>query len=818
MRGLFGQGRGPRQRTSQGIWGICLAGLTLVAVPVVTQDRIEKARQLAYSSVEEVNTKIALSDEVRVRSLLASLDKVLLVVRKDFALNPGLSLEGLVGRLDDLKVEGELNPRLSIANASGSVVLSSAPEDLRAPSARTILDSESFQAQKAAPDDLLFFGPPERSHVTGKWSVPISRRIKGKDGSFGGILVLAVDPALFSASFEKTSTGTNSTRAIIGLDGFTRIRTNDSQQVYGGDSRKSRLFTELAKSPNGCYTAIAAADGVLRAVCYRSLTPYRLVVLAGTAVDGIEHSINQSASDYILTATGFSALVLLLFAAMTLSNARQSRLQVSQNNYRNLMELLPQMIYQMDGHGKIIWANDRTRQYTGPSPEEQAKGFDWVWTAVHPEDRQRMRNFASSSMQPKSGAQSCEYRQRKFDGSYEWFSAQITRTDDPDGQTYLMQTGTNIQDRKMAEQRALAAQKLETIGQLAGGMAHDFNNLLAIVLGSNSLLKSEVLSEDGTTALAVATSAAQRGVGLVKALLALASRQPLLPARIDLRVLLERISILLIHALGTRIRFQLALSDAVVAVEVDEAGLEAALLNLAVNARDAMPRGGDFCLTLDVANGMAHLSAKDTGAGMPDAVLRRATEPFFTTKESGRGTGLGLAMVAGFAQQSGGSLRIRSAEGIGTTIEILLPLVQADESSLAGTTPAGSADMAAPATIAAPKGSILIVDDEPDLAKLISVWARQAGHQAAVASDAEEAFSMLQDRSFDILITDIVMPGVMDGLALADKASRMQRRLKILLMSGYSLETSENRANIRWPLLVKPFGQAAFNAAVEQHT
>ena len=119
--------------------------------------------------------------------------------------------------------------------------------------------------------------------------------------------------------------------------------------------------------------------------------------------------------------------------------------------------------------------------------------------------------------------------------------------------------------------------------------------------------------------------------------------------------------------------------------------------------------------------------------------------------------------------------------------------------------------------MAQPK-TILIVDDEPDLAKLISVWARQAGHQAAVASDAEEAFSMLQDRSFDILITDIVMPGVMDGLALADKASRMQRRLKILLMSGYSLETSENRANIRWPLLVKPFGQAAFNAAVEQHT
>jgi CheY-like chemotaxis protein len=344
-------------------------------------------------------------------------------------------------------------------------------------------------------------------------------------------------------------------------------------------------------------------------------------------------------------------------------------------------------------------------------------------------------------------------------------------------------------------------------------MAHDFNNLLAIIVGNLDLVKPNVKVEADSKRLDVAIGAAQRGVGLVKSLLALASRQPLLPASVDLWALIERISPLLRHALGQRVNFSLKPPDLNVHVEVDEAGLEAVLLNLIVNAKDAMPQGGDLTLGLDVKNDMAHIVVKDTGTGMPDAVLKRATEPFFTTKERGRGTGLGLSMVAGFAKQSGGTMKIQSAEGVGTTIEIALPLAQAANPVSTQDKPVA---MPNPQAVPNSKRKILIVDDEPALAELVQVWARAEGHTAVVAHSADDALTLLEVRAFDVLLSDIVMPGDLDGISLAEKAAVMHPAMKILLMSGYSRETSTNRADVPWHLLVKPFSKGDFGAALEK--
>jgi signal transduction histidine kinase len=235
-------------------------------------------------------------------------------------------------------------------------------------------------------------------------------------------------------------------------------------------------------------------------------------------------------------------------------------------------------------------------------------------------------------------AESCEYRKRRFDGAYPWYSSQITRVKDMDGGSVsFLHIGTDIHDRKMAEERARMTQKLESIGQLTGGMAHDFNNLLAIIIGNQDLLKSEALSEQGSRQLEVASCTAQRGVGLVKSLLALASKQPLLPATIALWALVERIAPLLRHALGLRVQVHMTPPVSLVHFEVDEAGIEAALLNLIVNARDAMPQGASLNVSLDASSAMARFVIKDTGTGMPEAVLKRATEPFYTTKEQGHG-------------------------------------------------------------------------------------------------------------------------------------------------------------------------------------
>ncbi len=319
------------------------------------------------------------------------------------------------------------------------------------------------------------------------------------------------------------------------------------------------------------------------------------------------------------------------------------------------------------------------------------------------------------------------------------------------------------------------------------------------------------VSEAGLKRLEVATGAAQRGVGLVKSLLALASKQPLLPATIDLWGLVERISPLLRHALGQRIDFEMKPPSTSVHVEVDEAGLEAVLLNLIVNAKDAMPEGGALTLALEITDGRAVLAVKDTGTGMPEAVRKRATEPFFTTKERGHGTGLGLSMVAGFAKQSGGTMTIESEEGKGTTIEISLPLANPVIASRVKT-----ASDVAPIQRTAARGKlrILIVDDEPALAEIVREWARGEGHTAVMAHSAQDALTLLAVRSFDVLLTDIIMPGESDGLGLAEKASALYPQMKILLMSGFSRETAMKRGDVPWHLLVKPFHREAFVAAL----
>ncbi len=794
------------------------AVLMLAAVLFLAQQIVHDEREQTFANFQDINSKIVLSDEVRIRSLLASMDKVLLVLRKDYAEKSQLTQQDLLRRLDELEVEQELSPRVSIVNASGEVFLSSARKVKDDKVKVNIADRAYFQQQKAAQEDRLDVGVPVQSHATGKWVVPLTRRITRQDGSFGGILNMTVDPILFTEPFAKTSMGPDATRAIMGLDGYTLLRLNGDKIGYGGDARKSQLYSEIKKSVVGCYTAIAASDGVLRAVCYRVIDPYGIAVLAGSSVNSIERSYRNKVQSYLVAASLFAAMIVVLAALLIVGIVRQKKLLESQQSFSQLIELVPQSIFRMNAQGSIIWANRRTIDYAGPSAEEQAQGFDWVVAAIHPEDQGHLKDFVSSVLQLNPNAEGCEYRKRRFDGAYLWYSSHVTRVIGKDGaEDYFLFTATDIHDRKMAEERVRVAQKLESIGQLTGGMAHDFNNLLAIIIGNQDLLKSEGLSEQGAKRLAVASSAALRGVGLVKSLLALASKQPLLPATIDLWSLVERIAPLLRHALGPRVDFELTAPSSRVLVEVDEAGMEAVLLNLIVNARDAMPRGGSLRVSLDAVNKMSRLVIMDTGTGMSEAVLKRATEPFFTTKAQDRGTGLGLSMVAGFVKQSGGTMKIQSAEGVGTTIEILLPVKGVVK--LPATAPALPGRQAVQATQSSPtttgKLKILIVDDELELAELVRAWARAEGRTVVMAHSADDALTLLAVRAFDVMLTDIVMPGQLDGIGLAEEASVLYPAMKILLMSGYSRETSAHRANVPWQLLVKPFQKNDLDAALD---
>ena len=810
-------------------WAIILgAALTLVTLFLLVQRVVIHEREAAFVTAQDLNSKIALSDEVRIRSMLASLDKVMLVMRREFVENPKFTREALLLRLDELQIDTELNPRISFADPSGEVLLSSAQSSSNQKLTLNLADRPYFLAQKNEQGDRLMVGAPVESRVTGKWVVPLTRRITHKDGTFGGVVVLSVDPSLFTDPFAQTSLGEDATRALLGLDGYTLLRLNGEKLSYGGDSRKSQLYNEIKRSRVGSYTGVASSDGIRRTVSYRVIDPYGIIILAGSSVKFIENSYRTKVLGYVVGAVLFGALIVVLAGLMLLGIVRQRKLSASQQQFSKLIELVPQLVSGLNKDHQIAWVNTRSTQFVGPSLEEQAAGLGWYEAAVHPDDHSRLKDFISSAFTNSQSTLSCEYRKRRFDGQYRWFSGQITKVSDIEsGDISFLKTATDIHDRKMAEERSRVAHKLESIGQLTGGMAHDFNNLLAIIVGNLDLAKPQVTGAAASRQIDVALGAAQRGVGLVKSLLALASKQPLLPAIIDLGTLAERVSPLLKHAAGQRVNFELKLPSVGVQVEVDEAGLEAVLLNLTVNAKDAMPKGGDLTLSLGITGASASIVISDTGTGMPEAVLKRVTEPFFTTKERGHGTGLGLSMVAGFVKQSRGTLKIQSVEGKGTTIEILLPLVRATAPAAISLHPSDVETVPAPLTshLSPPVNSpvmsktdkykILVVDDEPALAELVRAWAKAQGHTVVLASSADDALTLLQVRAFDVLLTDIMMPGSMDGIGLAENASGLYPAMKILLMSGYSKETATNRADVPWPLLVKPFGKDDFYEALE---
>jgi two-component system cell cycle sensor histidine kinase/response regulator CckA len=351
-------------------------------------------------------------------------------------------------------------------------------------------------------------------------------------------------------------------------------------------------------------------------------------------------------------------------------------------------------------------------------------------------------------------------------------------------------------ERKRLEEMLRQAQKMEAVGQLTGGLAHDFNNLLTIIVGSLELLltHSEVdarAQEMGQSAL----RASLRGAELTRQLLAFSRRQSLETRHFDLNELVAGTTELLRRTLGEDTEIELHLGADVWPALADPTQLEAALTNLAVNARDAMPKGGR--LTIETANKSLDavyaarnvevtpgeyvmLAVSDTGTGMPPEILDRVFEPFFTTKEAGKGTGLGLSMVYGFAKQSGGHIKIYSEVGRGTTVRLYLPRGAADQKSLTADPPENVGDVAAGATI-------LVVEDDADVRSVAINQLMALGYRVMEAKDGKVALALLgQDQSVDLLFTDVVMPGGMSGPDLAREARTIRPALKILFTSGYA--------------------------------
>jgi len=389
-----------------------------------------------------------------------------------------------------------------------------------------------------------------------------------------------------------------------------------------------------------------------------------------------------------------------------------------------------------------------------------------------------------------------------------------------------------IDQRNLAEDSLRQAQKMESIGQLTGGVAHDFNNLLTIIIGNLEMAKRQAADWQDRSAQARLTKridnavqGATRAASLTKRLLAFSRQQTLNPAVVDVNRLLTGSADFLQRAIGEEISLEIVGGAGLWTVEVDQTELEAAILNLAVNARDAMPEGGKltieasnsyldeaYCrLNAGVSSGQyVQISVSDTGAGMSKETIERAFDPFFTTKQAGQGTGLGLSQVYGFVKQSGGHVKIYSEVGEGTTIKIYIPRL------------VGSARAVAEA-IARPRAgereeTILVTEDDAEVRGYVTETLEGLGYTVLSAGAAEEALLYISDGAkVDLLLTDVVMPGA-NGRKLALEAQERQSGLKVLFMSGYSRNAivHQGRLDPGVALLQKPLTSQMLAAAVRK--
>lgn len=378
----------------------------------------------------------------------------------------------------------------------------------------------------------------------------------------------------------------------------------------------------------------------------------------------------------------------------------------------------------------------------------------------------------------------------------------------------------DISGRKAIEEHIRYATKMEAVGRLTAGIAHDFNNLLTVVLGNLDHAQRHNHDERLARSIDNAIHGARRAADLTGRLLSFARRKPLEPIVLSPNSVVAGMSDLLGRTLGESIGIRTALAADLWNVEVDPAELEAAILNLAVNARDAMPAGGDVIIEtgnveLDTAYAAIHvemtagdyvlISISDTGMGMPPEVLNKAFEPFFTTKPNGGGTGLGLSQVYGFVRQSGGHMKLYSEPGIGTTAKIYLPKTCA---SADGTQQIESAKREACIPVTGGKEAILVVEDDNDVRSYTVASLRELGYSIHEAADGRSALAIIQrEPDIHLLFTDLGLPGGMDGKALAAQAQQLRNDLKVLITTAYAGQAliHEGRLDPGVELLSKPF-------------
>jgi two-component system, cell cycle sensor histidine kinase and response regulator CckA len=598
--------------------------------------------------------------------------------------------------------------------------------------------------------------------------------------------------------------------AVVDMEGRRIFNSDAYQKILGYSSEELKNSSSMDQIHPEDRERVKEAAAEARRTGVGKNLEYRIRHKDGT------WRVLESTSSVIDDANGVPEKLVIVNRDITERKLASEALRLSEISFRSVIENAPYGIYRADASGKLLLVNPALQKMLGYNSQEELLSVNLA-TDVHADPRENRRLNDLLAHQKEFTEVEVEWKRK--DGTpirarcTGWLVKAATG-----GAAYFEVFAEDVSEKWLLERQLRMAQKMEAVGRLSGGIAHDFNNLLGVIIGYSQVLKRTL--PPGTAFLEHAEEiekAGQRAASLTRQLLAFSRQQVLAPAVLDLNSLISEMEKLLPRLIGENIEIIVTPDPAIGRVRADQGQIEQVIMNLAVNARDAMPQGGQVVIATANATFDEHytrhhagskvgdyvmLSVTDTGTGIDSETLAHIFEPFFTTKEQGKGTGLGLATVYGVVKQSDGYVWVQSALQKGTSFEIYLPRIE---------DPVAAIESIAP-TVETFHGAetVLLVEDAAALRKLTHMLLKQHGYRVLAAANGIEALEIAQEKPerINLLLTDVIMPGL-NGRALAERLGVLQPGLKVLYMSGYTDDAIVNHGVLGSGtyLLHKPFSE-----------
>jgi PAS domain S-box-containing protein len=781
--------------TNAVVGGVCLAAIALMWIAVAAQARFERREAIAAANDRNANLAIAF-EQFTIRTIDGA-DAVARYVRREYA-RSGRAID-IPALIADRTIDAGAFTAISIVDERGSLVATSFERVPEGP--LTAVDRPHFTVHVPRDTGKVFVGQPILSRLTGRATIPISRRINKPDGSFGGIVSVQIEPTRFTAFSGDGTLRGGDVIAVVGLDGITRARRVGRQDSAGESLEGGRLLTEQKVHPVGSYLAPGRFDGVMRYYSFRTLRDYPLIATVGVSEQDALLAASRRRSRNFIAAALASALIAgfaaLLIAALERRRRTVVQLEQTMDDLQIVHGRLAEQASLLDKAQDAIIVRDLDHRITYWNKSAERL---YGWSAAE------ALGTTARDLQPdptafdeatghllEEGDWVGELAQARRDGRPLTVESRWTLVRDAAGQpAEVLVINTDITERTQLERQFLRAQRLESIGTLAGGIAHDLNNVLTPIMMAIGMLSERERDPERLDILATLEASARRGADMVQQVLSFARGVEGRREQVEVAAVIRDVERIVNDTFLKNIEASTAIPDDLWAVSGDPIQLHQVLLNLCVNARDAMPAGGRLRISaanviLDAAFTGANIHAvagphvmlqvQDNGEGIPPEIAERIFEPFFTTKDVSKGTGLGLSTSLAIVKSHGGFILVDSAPGRGTTFSVYLPALLAPR-----------ADAARAKDVHLPRGAgelILVVDDEAPVRMVTRRLLEAFGYRVALAGNGVEALAVFTARQDEVaaVITDMMMP-VMDGPATIRALRAIRPDVRIIAASG----------------------------------